>query len=115
MDTRLRFRASKRLKTVRARSVMSCTRSDLRTFNLLARESNMKRSTLLFAVIAMLARSTFEFGASTNGKLDEVLANMERAARSIKTIEADMNQEKRNMQIGGKEFYKGRIYFEHGK
>ena len=40
---------------------------------------------------------------------------MEKAARSIKTIEADMNQEKHNMQIGGKEVYRGRIYFEHAK
>ena len=54
--------------------------------------------------------------ARTNGKLDEVLANMERAARTINTIEADMFQEKRDMQIGGApEQYAGRIYFSHGK
>ena len=51
---------------------------------------------------------------AANGKLDEVLANMERAARSIKTIEADMRQEIRDGQIGGlPERYSGRIYFEH--
>lgn len=51
--------------------------------------------------------------ARANGKLDQVLANMEQAARSIKTIEADMRQEKRDTQIGGREIYSGRIYFQH--
>jgi outer membrane lipoprotein-sorting protein len=75
----------------------------------------MKRSAFTFAIAAALAASTFVLPTGANGKLDEVLANMERAARSIKTIEADMNQEKRDMQIGGKEVYKGKIYFEHAK
>jgi len=52
-------------------------------------------------------------GGLANGKLDEVLANMERVARTVKTIEADMRQEKRDVQIGGKEVYAGRILFLH--
>jgi outer membrane lipoprotein-sorting protein len=52
---------------------------------------------------------------SANGRLDEVLANMERAARTIKSIESDMRQEKRNMQIGGKEIYSGKIFFLHDR
>src|SRR5690242_14567582 len=51
--------------------------------------------------------------SSANGKLDEILSNMERAARTIKTIESDMRQEKRDTQIGGKEVYSGRIFFLH--
>lgn len=74
----------------------------------------MRRSKLLFTIFALIAASVVPTtGSMANGKLDEVLANMERAARSIKTIEADMHQEKRNMQIGGKEVYAGRIRFQH--
>src|SRR5713226_4918561 len=76
----------------------------------------MKRSVLLLMVVALIAAaSTPGPVAGANGKLDEVLANMERAARSIKTIEADMRQEKRDRQIGGKEVYSGRILFLHDK
>lgn len=76
----------------------------------------MKRSTLLLGIVALSAIATVHTpAAGANGKLDEVLANMERAARTIKTIEADMNQEKRDMQIGGKEVYRGRIFFAHAK
>src|SRR5512143_2618478 len=74
----------------------------------------MKRSKLLFTIFALIAASVVPTtGSMANGKLDEVLANMERAARSIKTIEADMHQEKRNMQIGGKEVYAGKIRLQH--
>ncbi len=75
----------------------------------------MKRSAFIIAIAAIFSPTVFVLRTSANGKLDEVLANMEKAARSIKTIEADMAQEKRDMQIGGREVYKGRIYFEHGK
>lgn len=74
----------------------------------------MTRSKLLVIFIAPVAvLSVAASGAVANGKLDEVLANMERAARSIKGIEADLRQEKRDMQIGGKEIYSGKIYFQH--
>jgi len=76
----------------------------------------MKRSILLLTIIAVIvAASTSGDVASANGKLDEVLANMDKAARSIKTIQADMRQEKRDRQIGGKEVYSGRIFFLHDK
>jgi outer membrane lipoprotein-sorting protein len=71
--------------------------------------SNKVLTVALTAVLAVLSATS----ASANGKLDEVLANMERSARSIKGIEADLRQEKRNMQIGGREIYSGRIYFQH--
>ena len=71
--------------------------------------NNKVLTVALTAVLAVL----FATSASANGKLDEVLANMERSARSIKGIEAELRQEKRNMQIGGREIYSGRIYFQH--
>lgn len=83
----------------------------------------MKPSAILLVIIALIGVGAFSIPPtsadsrvsrkSVNGKLDEVLANMERAARTIKTIEADMRQEKRDMQIGGKEIYSGKIFFLH--
>lgn len=74
----------------------------------------MKRSKLIFTMIGLIAAAVVPMGGShANGKLDEILAKMEQAARSIKTIEADMRQEKRDMQIGGKEVYAGKILFLH--
>ena len=74
----------------------------------------MKRSKLLFTIVALIAALVVPMSSPrANGKLDEVLAHMERVARSIKTIESDMRQEKRNMQIGGKEVYAGKIRFLH--
>jgi outer membrane lipoprotein-sorting protein len=74
----------------------------------------MKRSRLIVTMIWLIAAAFVPMTAShANGKLDEVLAKMEQAARSIKTIEADMRQEKRDMQIGGKELYAGKILFLH--
>ena len=74
----------------------------------------MKRSILLVPVIAVAVAAISTAHAGATGKLDEVLAKMESAARTIKSIEADMRQEKRDMQIGGKEIYSGHIYFSHG-
>ncbi|HET9529278.1 MAG TPA: outer-membrane lipoprotein carrier protein LolA, partial [Blastocatellia bacterium] len=42
-----------------------------------------------------------------------VLSNMQREARNIKTLFAHMEQAKRNTQIGGKEIYRGKIFFKH--
>lgn len=76
----------------------------------------MRRSIQILTVTA-IAFGVCVFGnkAIANGKLDEVLANMERAAKTIRSIEAEMRQEKRDMQIGGKEVYAGTIYFMHDK
>ena len=73
----------------------------------------MKRSKLILTMICLLAAAVPATATRANGKLDEVLANMERVARTIKTIEANMDQEKRDMQIGGREIYAGKILFLH--
>jgi outer membrane lipoprotein-sorting protein len=83
--------------------------------------AGMNLITRLFVVIALMGTVSFAISnisvsrPSANGKLDEVLANMERTARTIKTIEADMVQEKRDRQIGGKEVYSGKVFFLHDK
>jgi outer membrane lipoprotein-sorting protein len=48
-----------------------------------------------------------------NGKLDEILANMQKAAGNITTIHAKMEQIKRDPQIGGLEKYRGEVFFKH--
>lgn len=81
----------------------------------------MKPRARLFFVIALIGVALFSLtgsalvASSANGKLDEILGNMERAARTIKSLEADMIQEKRDTQIGGKEVYSGRIFFIHDR
>lgn len=90
----------------------------------------MKPRARLFFIIALIGVALFSLTgsalkassangkvshASVNGKLDEILGNMERAARTIKSLEADMIQEKRDTQIGGKEVYSGRIFFIHDR
>lgn len=76
----------------------------------------MKRSILSFSIVALIAAAISHPPASSaNGQLDEILAKMDRAARAIKTLEAGLDQEKRDMQIGGREIYRGRIYMSHAK
>lgn len=78
------------------------------------REAGMNRIKLLLVPIALMATIWAPASiANSNGKLDEILDKMEQTARTIKTLEADMRQEKRDMQIGGKEVYAGRISFLH--
>ena len=50
-----------------------------------------------------------------NGKLDEILANMQKAAGSITAIQASMEHLKRDLNLGGKpQRYTGEIFFKHG-
>src|SRR5438477_45587 len=74
----------------------------------------MKRSTLIFTIIALTTAAIVPLGAShANGKLDEILANMQKAAGSITSIQAKIDQLKRNLDIGGIEQYSGEIFFKH--
>jgi len=84
----------------------------------------MKRISLLSATaVFLIAASVFlittTFSISTasangNGKLDEILDNMQKNAASITTIYAKMEQLKRDLSIGGKpEQYSGEIFFKH--
>ena len=74
----------------------------------------MKRSKLIFTIIALGAAAVVPTGGShANGKLDEILANMQKAAGSITSIQAKLDQLKRDLQIGGIEKYSGEIFFKH--
>ena len=74
----------------------------------------MKRRKLIFTIIALSAATVLPTWRShANGKLDEILANMQKAAGSITSIQAKMEQLKRDRNIGGLEKYSGEIFFKH--
>ena len=74
----------------------------------------MKRSKLIFTIVALSAAAVVPTGGShANGKLDEILANMQKAAGSITSIQAKIDQLKRDLNIGGIEKYSGEIFFKH--
>jgi outer membrane lipoprotein-sorting protein len=61
----------------------------------------------------MLISSASVSSVSANGNLDEILANMQRSASTIQSIQAVMDQQKRDRNIGGVERYRGEIFFKH--
>ncbi|HKG22063.1 MAG TPA: outer membrane lipoprotein carrier protein LolA [Blastocatellia bacterium] len=71
----------------------------------------MKRFSLFFlaAAISISQVST----TRANGELDQILANMQKSAQGIRTLYAEMTQEKRSKALGGKEIYKGEIFLKH--
>jgi len=75
----------------------------------------MKRINLFLIAVAMLVAATFSVSTvEANGQLDEILANMQRAASGIKSIRADLHQEKHfKSSIGGKDINNGKIWFKH--
>jgi len=74
----------------------------------------MKRSKLIFTIIALGGAAVVPtWGSHANGKLDEILANMQKAAGNITSIQAKMDQLKRDRVIGGIEKYTGEIFFKH--
>ena len=74
----------------------------------------MKRGRLIFTMIGLIATVVVPIGGSqANGKLDEILANMQKAASTITSIHAKMDQIKRDLQIGGIEKYSGQVFFKH--
>ena len=75
----------------------------------------MKSSKLVFAIALVFGTVLVPCGYSyPNGKLDEILANMQKAAGSITTIQASLEHLKRDRNLGGKpERYVGEIFFKH--
>lgn len=72
----------------------------------------MKRVVYMGVAIAILTAAQTPV-ARANGDLDRILANMQRAAQSVKTIQANLHHEKRLVQIGGKETNSGLLLFRH--
>jgi outer membrane lipoprotein-sorting protein len=75
----------------------------------------MKRISFFSVAAALLLTATVSVStASADGKLDEVLNNMQKTAASITTIYANMEQMKRDPNIGGTgEKYRGQVFFKH--
>jgi len=74
----------------------------------------MKRISLLVMAAALFITASFGISqANPNEQLDQILSKMQESAAKIKTISADMEQLKRDLSIGGKETYRGTIYFKH--
>ena len=74
----------------------------------------MKRFSLSLVAIAMVVLvSSVNGGTRANGKLDEILANMQKMASTITTIQANFDQLSRDPQIGGIEKYSGVVFFKH--
>jgi len=74
----------------------------------------MKRFSLCLVAVAMMVLvSSVNGGTRANGKLDEILANMQKMASTIKTIQAHFDQLSRDPNIGGTEKYSGEVFFKH--
>ena len=74
----------------------------------------MKRIYLLLIVGALFVTASLPSAhAGANGRVDEILANMQKAASTIRTLQATLKQETRNPDIGGTETYKGEVFFKH--
>jgi outer membrane lipoprotein-sorting protein len=67
----------------------------------------------LIAAALLLAATASISSARPDGKLDEILANMQKSASQITSIQARMEQLKRDRNIGGVEKYNGEIFFKH--
>ncbi|HYV05890.1 MAG TPA: outer-membrane lipoprotein carrier protein LolA [Blastocatellia bacterium] len=67
----------------------------------------------LIAAGLLLAAGASTSNGRPNGNLDEILANMQNAAAKITSIQATLEQVKRDNNIGGLEKYNGEIFFKH--
>jgi outer membrane lipoprotein-sorting protein len=75
----------------------------------------MKRSRLILIMIGFFSAAAVpSTGSRANSKLDDILANMQKAASTITSINAKMVQARRDPFIGGApEIYKGEVFFKH--
>ena len=75
----------------------------------------MKRIYLLLIVGALLVAASLPVAhARPNGRVDEILASMQKAASKITTLQAALTQETRNADLGGRpETFRGEVFFKH--
>jgi outer membrane lipoprotein-sorting protein len=74
----------------------------------------MKRIYLLLVVGGLFVTESLPAAhAGANGKVDEILSNMQKAASIIKTLQATLKQDVRNLELGGTETYNGEVFFRH--
>ncbi len=81
----------------------------------MTRGVRMKRINLFLIAVALLCAASFSISTvEANGQLDEILANMQKAAQNIKSVSADLKSEKRfTGSIGGREVNNGKLWFKH--
>jgi outer membrane lipoprotein-sorting protein len=72
----------------------------------------VKRFIASLAVVALFVAAFYFSPAEANGELDQILANMQAAAKKVSTIKSDIGQVKR-FSIGGREAYQGQMLFKH--
>lgn len=72
----------------------------------------MKRFFTSLAIFALFITAFHFSSAQANGDLDQILANMQQAAKKVSTIRANITHVKR-YSIGGKETYHGQMIFRH--
>jgi outer membrane lipoprotein-sorting protein len=65
------------------------------------------------AAAVLIAATVSIPSASANGKLDQILANMQREASKIKTLSAKMVQETIQVELGGTSTSRAFIFFKH--
>ncbi|HEX8185070.1 MAG TPA: outer-membrane lipoprotein carrier protein LolA [Blastocatellia bacterium] len=74
----------------------------------------MKRIKIFFTAALLVAASARVTTVSADGKLDQILNEMQKSAATITTIYANMEQLKRDPNIGGTaEKYRGQVFFKH--
>ena len=80
----------------------------------MTRGVRMKRINLSLIAVALVCAASFSIPTvEANGQLDEILANMQKAAQGIRSVRADLQAEKRFAGIGGREANNGKIWFKH--
>jgi outer membrane lipoprotein-sorting protein len=74
----------------------------------------MKRLNFMMMILAIVAATLVALpNAKANGDTDQILANMQNAAKTIKTLSANLSQEKK-LSIGGTERYNGTMTIQKG-
>ena len=74
----------------------------------------MKRISFVFiAAILFIAASFSVSSARADGKLDEILNNMQREGSKISTFFAKMDQQSIDVELGGKSNYTAYVFFQH--
>jgi outer membrane lipoprotein-sorting protein len=71
------------------------------------------KAILITASLFLFALSVSVAPAKANGKLDQILANMQREGKTIKTIFAHLTQTQPLRDIGGAQTSKAQLFFKH--
>jgi len=74
----------------------------------------MKRISFVFIAATLFIAASFSVSsAKADGKLDEILNNMQREGSKISTFYAKMDQQSIDAELGGKTSYSAYVFFQH--